>query len=594
MSDTTETINRRRLIQAIGTASAVGLAGCGGGGGGDGGSSSGDLGERVPEVTNEYWSDYGGFTTIQENMSAIIERNADDVLGVSIDSVGKGINTQLDETFNDERNAEITFFWYVNGFYRLDPQELTRWFAADNAGANGRANVANWANCEYTEAALAQESAPTEDQRREDVYQSQEIISDACVPIALTPNVDIGAWRTDEIEAQGIDDAGVTRTNANFFIEMESLTDRERIGIGVDPIMFETRNYLTQTAGNPSAPWEVQLHSPLLWYNESYELENYLAESYEVTEEGERITFQILDDATFHNGDPVTAEDVKFTFEQLVRGAEAGVYPKPSLPPYESINAVDEKTVEFNFSEPYLLFLSAIAPRWGILHKETWEAGGAVENPGGFEFENVVGSGPYQFVDSEAGSYMEWEPYEDHPVDVPDKNLYWRAYRDETTMIEALDNNEIQVLPEVSPGGASRTSEMSDVEAYYADGFLSFVLYPQASFAPGKFEAFRKALAASIDRQQLSDIAYQGEADPELYANHFMPSHPWRAPDDRLYQMADDPTGSPEMATSILEDAGWGWDSDGNLHYPPDADLSPVWPQGEEPSAEDFPCLSDV
>lgn len=576
-------------MQAIGAASTVGLAGCSS----NTDSSSDNLGERVPEITNEYWSDYGGFTTIQENMASIIERNASERLGVSIDSVGKGINTQLDETFNDERNAEITFFWYVNAFYRLDPQELTRWFKANNAGADARPNVANWANCNYTEAASAQATAPNQDVRREDVYESQEILSNACVPIALTPNVDIGAWRTDEIEAQGIDDAGVTRTNSNFFFDMNSLTDRERINIGVDPIMFETRNYLTQQAGNASAPWNLQLHSPLRWYNESYELENYLAESYEVSNEGQQITFQILEDATFHNGDPVTAEDVKFTFEQLVRGAEAGVYPKPSLPPYDSINVIDQKTVEFNFTEPYLSFLTAVIPRWGIIHKDTWEEGGAVENPSGFTFDNVVGSGPYQFVDSQRGSYMEWEPYEDHPVEVPDKNLYWRGYRDETTMIEALDNNEIQVLPEVSPGGAGRVEEFDNAETYYANGFLSFVLYPQASFAPGKFEAFRKALAASINRQQLSEVAYRGEAEPELYANHFMPSHPWRAPNDQLYKMAEDPTGSPDMAESILEDAGWGWDSNGNLHYPPDADLSPVWPQGEEPSAEEFPCVSD-
>jgi len=592
MSKSTETVSRRRLVQSIGAVSAAGLAGCVGGG--SGGATDEDLGERVPEVTNEYWSDYGGFTTIQENMSTIIERNARDVLGVEVNSEGRGINSQLDSTFNDERDSEFTFFWYVNGFYRLDPQELTRWFSADFAGANGRANVANWVNCDYTEAALAQESAPDEEERREHVYRSQEILSEACVPIPLTPNTDIGAWRTDEIGENGIDDAGVTRTNGNFFLQMESLTDRDRIEVGVDPIMFETRNYLTQSAGNPSAPWEVQLHSPLLWYSESYELETYLAESYDVSDDGQQITFQILEDATFHNGDPVTAEDVKFTFEQLVRGAEAGAYPKPSLPPYEEINVVDEKTVEFNFSEPYLLFLTAIAPRWGILHKETWEEGGAVEDPSGFTFDNVVGSGPYQFVDNEPGSYMEWEPYEDHPVEVPDTNIYWRGYRDETTMVQALESNEIQVLPEVSPGGAQRAEDMENVETYYADGFLSFVLYPQASFAPGKFEAFRKAFAACLNRQEMSDIAFNGEADPELYANHFMPAHPWRAPDDRLYQMAEETTGSPEMAEEILRDAGWGWDSDGNLHYPPDADLSPVWPQGEEPSADDFPCLEDI
>ena len=41
-------------------------------------------------------------------------------------------------------------------------------------------------------------------------------------------------------------------------------------------------------------------------------------------------------------------------------------------------------------------------------------------------------------------------------------------------------------------------------------------------------------------------------------------------------------------------DAGWGWDGDGELHYPPDADLEPLWPEGEEPSVDDFPCLEEM
>jgi len=589
MSEMSSKIDRRQLMQAIGAASAIGLAGCTG----TGDTSSDDLGERVPEVTNEYWSDYGGYTTIQENMADTIARNLE-AIGVDINNQGTGINTQLDGTYNDQRNSEITFFWYTNGFFRLDPQEQTRWFSADYAGANGRANVANWANCDYTEAAVAQENAQTEEERRELVYETQEILSEACAAIPITPVVEIGAWRTDEIEAGGVDEAGATRVNGNFFIEIESTTDRDRIEVGVDPIMFETRNFPAQSAGNPAAPWEVLLHSPLLWYDESFNLDTYLAEDYEVSEDGKTITFDILEEAVFHNGDPVTAEDVKFTFEQVVRGSQEGVYPRPSQPPYESINIIDDKTVEFNFEESYVLFTTAIAPRWGILHKETWEEGGAVESPGEFEFEDPVGSGPYQFVDDEAGSYMEWEPFEDHPIDVPDTNIYWSAYRDETTMIEALEANDIQVVPEISPGGASRAQDMEDVEVYFADGFLPFALYPQASFAPGKFEEFRKAIAACLNRQEMSDIAYGGEASVELYSNHFMENHPWRAPDEQLYQMTDDPTGDPDTARSMLEEAGWGWDGNDNLHYPPDADLSPVWPEGEEPSVEDFPCLDDI
>jgi peptide/nickel transport system substrate-binding protein len=52
-------------------------------------------------------------------------------------------------------------------------------------------------------------------------------------------------------------------------------------------------------------------------------------------------------------------------------------------------------------------------------------------------------------------------------------------------------------------------------------------------------------------------------------------------------------TGDEEAARQVLSEAGWGWDDNGNLHYPPDADLSPKWPKGSIPPVGDIPCLNE-
>ncbi|TKX77995.1 hypothetical protein EXE53_23560, partial [Halorubrum sp. SD626R] len=125
--DGERSIERRTLLQALSGAAAVGLAGCSGGDGGDGGSSSGsdgELGERVSTLQMEYWSDYGGFTTTQEQMAPIISQGIES-LGTGVDIVPKDLGTNTGQQANDSNRANnISFTWWVPAADRLDPQEL--------------------------------------------------------------------------------------------------------------------------------------------------------------------------------------------------------------------------------------------------------------------------------------------------------------------------------------------------------------------------------------------------------------------------------------------------------------------------------------
>jgi len=591
-------INRRRLLQSLGAASAVGLAGCSDGDNendDDGRDDDGDeeLGERVPEVVIEYWTGYGGHTTIQENMSPPLQNSIEDAIGVDVEISAVEFSQSLDNMWQDLRTAHFYNHWLTNSADRLDPHEITRWWAIDWAGGNGRANSMNYASCEYSEYALGQARAETEEEREQQLARAQEIISHDCMPINLTPVPLFGAWRTDEVDIQAVGAGGVSRTNPQVFIQSIS-GDRDQIVVGIDPTVTESRNFPTVEQGVSESFYQQLIHSPLIGYNEDYELEPVLAEDWEVID-AKNVSVTLRDDITFHNGDPITPEDVKFTFEQLVRGAEAGVYSRPTIHPYDEIAITDDRTVEFSFTEPNLPFISVSLTRWGIWHKETFEQGGAVENPGDFEFDPPVGSGPFQITDFESGSHIRTEPFDDHPTYSPDSGIFWNAYRSEETSVQALEANEVQILPDISPGTAFRLAEESadTIDVDFSEGFMTYMLAPQHPIAPTKFEEFRKAVAASINRQDIVDIAFRGEIEPLVHASYLSHTHPDRIDDEDLYKMAD-PQGEPDKAREILEDAGWGWDDDGNLHYPPDADLNPLWPEGEEPDPENFPCLEDI
>jgi peptide/nickel transport system substrate-binding protein len=590
---TESTIDRRSVLRALGAASAAGLAGCSGGSGGGGGGGGGDLGERVPSIQMEYWSDYGGFTTTQEQMAPIIRRGVEENLGVGLEVVPKGISSQLGEMANDQNRANnITFSWWVPAADRLDPQELLNNMRVDWAGAGGQSNYSNYADCEYTELLLEQTTAESEEERTQGIYETIAYMSEDCAIGNLCPVANIGAWRTDRVEMGGIGNGGIARSNAEWAFKSE-LTQGDQMVVAINPIATETSNWLTHSASMPEAMWQHMISSPVHKYNENFEIVELLG-SVEVVD-AQEVVVELFDDARFTNGDPVTGEDVKFTFEQIKRGGEAGAYPGAAPVPYESIEA-DGKTCTFTFTEPYIPFVNTTLMRWGVLHKDSFEEAGAVEDPGGAQFETpIVTSGPLEVTQLDRGQRVVTEPVDTHPVYEASQPIVFSAFRNEETIITALEAGEVDIAPEISPPNAQRVNEEIDnAQAEFAGTHTSYNLQYVCHTAPCKFTEFRKAVAAVVNRQQLIDVAMNGQVDPDMYATYISHNHPLYPPEDMLYKQAETPTGSPDMAVSMLEDAGWGFDGDGNLHYPPDADLEPLWPQGEGPSAEDFPCMEEL
>ncbi|CAN5273841.1 hypothetical protein BH23ACT9_BH23ACT9_09630 [soil metagenome] len=149
------------------------------------------------------------------------------------------------------------------------------------------------------------------------------------------------------------------------------------------------------TSGGTHTASEI-LYNGLVRYDEDLELVPDLAESWEIEGDGTTWTFTLRDDVLWHDGEPFTSEDVKFTFEEMLLPFQSRM--AASLTGVlESIDTPDEQTVVFNFSEPYGPLLQQLhvsdAP---ILAAHVYEG---VENVEEAEQNlNPVGTGPFQFV----------------------------------------------------------------------------------------------------------------------------------------------------------------------------------------------------
>src|SRR5262245_28445443 len=164
-----------------------------------------------------------------------------------------------------------------------------------------------------------------------------------------------------------------------------------------------------------------------------------LAESWSMSPDGLVYEFVIRKSARFHSGDPVTAEDVKFSFERY-RGASA----KPLKDSVAAIETPDPGRVRFRLKRPWpdfmTFYIGATGASWIVPKKY-------VEKVGDEGFKKApIGAGPYKFVSYNPGVELVLEAFEQYWRKAPNvKRLVLRSIPDEATRLAALKLGEVDI-----------------------------------------------------------------------------------------------------------------------------------------------------
>src|SRR6202011_4542477 len=164
-----------------------------------------------------------------------------------------------------------------------------------------------------------------------------------------------------------------------------------------------------------------------------------LAEAVSAAEDGLSYDFVLRQGAKFHNGDPVTAEDVKFSFERY-RGVSQSVMKARVA----AIETPDQRKVSFKLKEPWPDFLtfygSATGAGWIVPKKY-------VEKVGDDGFKKApVGAGPYKFVSFTPGVELILEAFDQYWRKTPSvKRLVFKVIPDESTRLAALKRGEVDI-----------------------------------------------------------------------------------------------------------------------------------------------------
>jgi peptide/nickel transport system substrate-binding protein len=587
--------NRRKYLGSVALALSAGLAGCpggggdGGDGGGDGGDGGADMGEQVPTILVDYVSDLPGLTEISERMIPQLQTGMEEI-GLEMETNPRTFSAWLDSIYQDQRQCHFSIFNYANNPDRLDPDEFTFNYAAEWAGANGLTNPTNYANCDVQTLAEEQRLATEIEERREIVNEAHSIHSEEISTVPIIVNATFGAYNEDAVEPGPLGPSGIANTATHTLIQSSGIDGPLRAS--TTPATLETNVHLRFAGPTPLVPWSTIVYSPLFGYDEDYNFINILAESQSVSDDGLDIEIT-LRDATFHNGEPVTAEDVRWTFSYLNDNFD--VFPRFPELPIDEITAPDDETVVFSLSERFAPLVTRVLPEWGVLPKDHFVDNGAEDDPAGFSLDSIIGSGPYTVDNFSQGQSLLLSPHDGHPLYSPDSELSLTAYSDSQGAVRAFENGDINWLQTINASLAEQVDNNVDSAVVrITESPSNLVLWPQYSWGPSKHQPIRMAVSQAINRERINATVALGQSSPVLQSTNMSPTHPFYPGEENLTTCAESPTANIDAAMSALEEAGFTVDGDGNLRYPPDADLTPRWPEGEEPAdfPDRFPCLS--
>jgi peptide/nickel transport system substrate-binding protein len=234
-----------------------------------------------------------------------------------------------------------------------------------------------------------------------------------------------------------------------------------------------------------------------------------LAESWSVSKDGLVYEFVLRKGTRFHNGEPVTAEDVKFSFDRYRGAAHAMLHERVA-----AVETPDPAHVRFRLKQPWPDFLtfytSATGAGWIVPKKY-------VEKVGDEGFKKApIGAGPYRFVSFTPGVELVLEAFDQYWRKTPSvKRLVFRVIPDESTRLAALKRGEVDIVYSIRGELAEelqRTPGLALKPAVIQAPFWVYLADQWNPQSPWHDRRVREAASLAIDRGAINQALTLGHS----------------------------------------------------------------------------------
>ena len=283
-----------------------------------------------------------------------------------------------------------------------------------------------------------------------------------------------------------------------------------------------------------------------------------LAETTEVSDDGLTIEIKLLEDVNFHNGDQLTVTDVIASLERWSSISGLG---ENLMEATDEIIEVDDYNIQFEMNtafgpfQPVLAFVQggcAIFPA-SVMEESTSD-----------NLAEVIGTGPYQFVEHAVDRYIHLERFDDYTNRDEDTSgfsgykpqyldeIYFRPVPDTSARVAGLQTGDYHHLQDVPSDQQQTLEDDPDINALVGDPIGKIVLVLNTREGIMSDVTMRRAVQAALDHDPLMLAGY-GEGFYRVDSSNMMQESPWHtnAGEDVFNQ------NDPDRAAELLEEAGY-------------------------------------
>lgn len=295
----------------------------------------------------------------------------------------------------------------------------------------------------------------------------------------------------------------------------------------------------------------VNIYDGLVRYADgTLEVEPALATDWTISDDGLTYTFNLREGVNFHDGTPFNAEAVKFNFDRMLDEDhpyyDTGPFPLSfNFSAVDSVNVIDEHTVEFVLTEPFAPFLSNLAYPTGLIVSPQ----GVMDNVDDYG-RNPSGTGPYRFVEWQSNTRVVVEANPDYWDGAPAlEAVVFRPITDANTRVAEMLSGGIDVMVEVPPDNVGQFEADSAFEVHEQAGPHVWYVMLNARYGPFADKLVRQAANYAVNKEALVNEVLQGTAT--VSDSPIAPAFNW-AYNENLEPYPYD----PDMAGQLLSQAG--------------------------------------
>ena len=278
-----------------------------------------------------------------------------------------------------------------------------------------------------------------------------------------------------------------------------------------------------------------------------------LAQSWEIAPDGLSWVFHLQEGVSFHDGLPMTAEDVVYSFDRAM-SEESTNAQKQLFDGINEVTAIDDKTVEIGLD----------AVNGALLFNLAW-GDAVIVSPASAENNstNPVGTGPFVFSDWVQGDRVELVRNSNYWGDLPElEAVTFKFISDPTAAFAAVMSGDVDYFPLFpAPENLSQFDANPEYQVLVGSTEGETILAINNSREPFDKIEVRRAVAQALDRKAIIDGAMFGYGTP--IGSHFAPHHP------AYVDLTSSSPYDPEKAKALLAEAGLPEGFETTLHLPP-------------------------